>query len=71
MIVVAALAAAGWTVTASGTELPSRRAEPIDRVKSCAAYGAGFVYSATTDTCIKVSGSVEVEGATSWRRSGR
>jgi hypothetical protein len=29
---------------------------------SCAAYGAGFVKLAGSDTCVKVGGSVSVEG---------
>ncbi len=50
-------------------ELPSRRASQNDRVRACAAYGAGFVYSETANSCIKVSGSVEANYSSS--RSGR
>ena len=34
------------------------------RVKSCSAYGAGFVNVPGTDTCIKVGGWVRAEGGT-------
>ncbi|MET4633234.1 porin [Kaistia defluvii] len=34
-------------------------AEPVDYVKVCDAFGAGFFYSPGTDTCIKVGGYVE------------
>jgi hypothetical protein len=42
-------------------ELPSRRAMPDKHVKSCAAYGAGFIYSTAVDSCIRISGRVETE----------
>ncbi|MCX5515163.1 porin [Kaistia algarum] len=35
-------------------------AEPVDYVKVCDAFGAGFYYSPGTDTCIKVGGYVKV-----------
>ena len=34
-------------------------AEPVDYVKVCDAFGAGFFYSPGTDTCIKVGGYVK------------
>jgi hypothetical protein len=34
-------------------------AEPVDYVKVCDAFGAGFYYSPGTDTCIKVGGYVK------------
>ena len=35
------------------------------KVKSCSAYGAGFVNIPGTDTCVKIGGSVTVDAATS------
>jgi len=35
---------------------------PIKPVKSCSRYGDGFVYLPATDTCVKISGSVQIEG---------
>ena len=32
-------------------------------VNSCAAYGAGFVKVAGSDTCVKIGGAVSVSGA--------
>ena len=42
---------------------PSGRSLPVKEPKydgSCAAYGAGFVKVAGTDTCVKVGGSVSI-----------
>jgi hypothetical protein len=41
---------------------PDAKAKPAARVKSCSAYGAGFVNVPGTDTCVKVGGWVTVEG---------
>jgi len=37
---------------------------PAARVKSCSAYGAGFVNVPGTDACVKIGGWVSVEGGT-------
>jgi Porin subfamily len=37
------------------------KSRPIARVKSCTAYGAGFVNVPGTDACIKIGGSVTTE----------
>jgi hypothetical protein len=34
------------------------------KVKSCSAYGAGFVNIPGTETCVKIGGSVSVDAAT-------
>jgi len=39
------------------------KSQPAARVKSCGAYGAGFVNIPGTDTCVKVGGWVSVEGS--------
>jgi Porin subfamily len=39
------------------------RSHPAARLKSCSAYGDGFVNVPGTDTCIKVGGWAEVEGS--------
>jgi len=41
------------------------KAKPAGRLKTCSAYGAGFVNLPGTDTCVKVGGWVTVEGASS------
>ena len=50
----AAMIAAGGAQAADLTV-----AEPVDYVKVCDAFGAGFYYSPGTDTCIKVGGYVK------------
>lgn len=42
-------------------DLPSRKSSPVDYVKVCDAYGAGFFYIPGTDTCLKIGGRVRVE----------
>ncbi len=37
------------------------KSPPSGRVKSCAAYGAGFVNVAGTDACVKIGGFVSTE----------
>jgi hypothetical protein len=37
-------------------DLPSRKSAPIEYVRICDAYGAGFFYIPGTDTCLKVGG---------------
>jgi hypothetical protein len=44
---------------------PGAKAKPAARIKSCSAYGAGFVNLPGTDACVKIGGWVEVEGSTS------
>ncbi|MDB5572606.1 MAG: hypothetical protein JWN93_3789 [Hyphomicrobiales bacterium] len=53
----ALLAVAG----AQAADLPGRKAAPVEYVKVCDAYGAGFFFIPGTDTCIKVGGYVRVD----------
>ena len=46
---------------AQSAELPSRRANTQPSVKSCAAYGAGFIWAPSVNSCIRVGGSVAAE----------
>jgi Porin subfamily len=45
---------------AHAADLPVK-AKPVEYVKVCAAYGAGFFYIPGTDTCIKIGGWVRAE----------
>jgi hypothetical protein len=56
--------------TAGAGELPQRKAEPkrTTSTRACEAYGAGFVYVAGSNTCIKIGGSVRVETSKSLSR---
>jgi hypothetical protein len=42
-------------------DLPSRKAAPVEFVRVCSAYGAGFFFIPGTDTCLRVSGRVRAE----------
>ena len=41
---------------AQAADLPARKAAPVNYVRICDAYGAGFFYIPGTDTCLKVGG---------------
>src|SRR3569833_1033404 len=45
---------------AQAADLPVK-AKPVEYVKVCSAYGAGFYYMPGTDTCLKVGGYVYAE----------
>ena len=55
--------AAGFVITAGAqaADLPSRKAAPVEFVKVCDAYGAGFFYIPGSDTCLRVGGYVRAE----------
>src|SRR6516225_9610941 len=58
------LAVAGGLVVAGGAQaadLPSLKAAPVEYVRICDAYGAGFFYIPGTDTCLRVGGLVLAE----------
>jgi len=46
---------------AQAADLPSRKSAPVEYVKVCSAYGAGFFFIPGTDTCLKVGGYVRIE----------
>src|SRR3954451_9401306 len=54
---LACMAAGLFTVAVShAADLPTRKAAPVNYVRICDAYGAGFFYIPGTDTCLKVGG---------------
>lgn len=55
--------AALFTMAGSGqaADLPSNKSAPVEFVRVCDAYGAGFYYIPGTDTCLKVGGRVRVD----------
>ena len=55
----AAFAAVG---AAHAADLPVKKAAPIEYVRVCTAYGAGFFYIPGTDTCLRISGRARFEG---------
>ena len=46
---------------AQAADLPVKKAVPIEYVRVCTAYGAGFFYIPGTDTCLRVSGRARAE----------
>ena len=54
----AALAAVG---AAQAADLPVKKAVPVEFVRVCSAYGAGFFYIPGTDTCLRISGRARAE----------
>lgn len=46
---------------AQAADLPSRKAAPVEYVRVCSAYGAGFFYIPGTDTCLRVGGRLRAE----------
>jgi hypothetical protein len=63
--------AAGFAAVAGAqaADLPSKKAAPVEYVRVCSAYGAGFFFMPGTDTCLKVGGRVRAEVAVGerWR----
>ena len=48
-------------VAAQAADMPSRKAAPVEYVRVCDAYGAGFYWIPGTDTCLKIGGRVRVD----------
>ena len=46
---------------AQAADLPVKKAAPIEYVRVCSAYGAGFFYIPGTDTCLRLSGRARFE----------
>ncbi|MFN3891618.1 MAG: porin [Beijerinckiaceae bacterium] len=46
---------------AQAADLPAKKAAPVDYVRICDAYGAGFFYIPGTDTCIRIGGRVRAD----------
>ncbi|KQP73341.1 porin [Methylobacterium sp. Leaf113] len=55
--------AAGFAAVAGAqaADLPVKKAAPIEYVRVCSAYGAGFFYIPGTDTCIRLSGRARLD----------
>ena len=57
-LLLGAAAGLATVVSAQAADLPTRKAAPVQYVKICDAYGAGFFYIPGTDTCLRVGGLV-------------
>ncbi|QBR70591.1 porin [Beijerinckiaceae bacterium] len=63
-LLLGSAAALTWVIGTSGAraaDLPVREAAPIEYVRICDAYGAGFFYIPGTETCLRVGGLVLTE----------
>ncbi len=56
------------TAGAHAADLPSKKAAPVNYVKVCDAYGAGFFFIPGTETCIKIGGRVRADYAMSGKQ---
>ncbi len=67
-----ASAASLCVVSAQAADLPVKKAAPVEYVRVCSAYGAGFFFIPGTDTCLRVSGRARFEAgyAQNYSRSG-
>jgi hypothetical protein len=61
LLASAALAGVVPVAGARAADLPALQAAPIEYVRICDAYGAGFFYIPGTDTCLRVGGLVLAE----------
>ena len=48
---------------AQAADLPSRKSAPVEYVRVCSAYGAGFFFIPGSDTCLKIGGRVRADYA--------
>jgi Porin subfamily len=48
-------------VGAQAADLPSVKAAPVEYVRVCSTYGAGFFYVPGTDSCLRISGRVRAD----------
>lgn len=48
---------------AQAADLPSRKAAPVEYVRVCDAYGAGFFYIPGTQTCLRIGGRLRADYA--------
>jgi len=55
--------AAGFAAVAGAqaADLPSRKAAPVEYVRVCSTYGAGFFYIPGTETCLRIGGRIRAE----------
>ena len=63
-LLLGAVAGLTTVAAASAADLPSRKSAPVEYVKVCNAYGAGFFYIPGTDTCLKIGGMVQFDART-------
>ncbi|TGD95321.1 porin [Methylobacterium nonmethylotrophicum] len=60
-ILLASAAGLAVAPAARAADLPAKKAAPVEYVRVCSAYGAGFFFIPGTDTCLRVSGRARFE----------
>ncbi len=60
-IVLSSGAVLATFATVHAADLPAYKSAPVDYVRICDAFGAGFFYIPGTDTCLRVNGAVRAE----------
>jgi hypothetical protein len=55
---------------AQAADLPVRKAAPVDYVRVCTTYGAGYFFIPGTDTCLRISGFVHAEALYTTQEEG-
>jgi hypothetical protein len=60
-VLLASAAALVAVPAAQAADLPSKKAAPVEYVRVCSTYGAGFFYIPGTDTCIRIGGRARYE----------
>jgi hypothetical protein len=60
-LVLGSVAGLAAVAGANAADLPMTKAAPVEYVRVCTTYGAGFFYIPGTDTCLRVSGRVRAD----------
>lgn len=60
-LLLGSVAGIAATAGAYAADLPAKKAAPVEYVRVCSTYGAGFFYIPGTDTCLRVSGRVRAD----------
>ena len=60
-IILGSGAALVSVAAAQAADLPAKRVVPVEYVRICDAYGAGFFFIPGTQTCLKIGGRVRAD----------
>jgi len=60
-LILGSVAGLAAVAGAQAADLPVAKAAPVEYVRVCSTYGAGFFYIPGTDTCLRVGGRVRAE----------
>ena len=61
VLMLGSAAALAVVASAQAADLPVAKAAPVEYVRVCSTYGAGFFYVPGTDSCLRISGRVRAE----------